>query len=40
MFKQRGWTLTELLAVLAVLAGLAIVGVTIWVIAHFVIKFW
>lgn len=35
--KQKGYTLAELVFVLAFLS---VAGVAVWVIAHFVAKFW
>jgi len=38
--EQRGWTLIELLMVLAALASIALAGLAVWAIIHFVAKYW
>ena len=40
MKKQRGYTLVEMFIVLAFLGIVAVGGVAIYVIAHFLSKFW
>ena len=40
MRNQRGYTLVELLFVCGFIGALCAVGFLIYIVAHFVIKFW
>lgn len=38
--NNHGFTLMELLIGLAILVQIALIGLVIWVIVHFIAKFW
>ena len=40
MGSRKGYTVIELLLLLAMLATLAGIGVMVWVLGHFVSKYW
>jgi prepilin-type N-terminal cleavage/methylation domain-containing protein len=38
--RQKGFTIVELIAALSAVLGLALTGLMIWAVLHFVLKFW
>lgn len=40
MKNEQGWTLTELIAFVALLGGFALICGAIYIGAHFIMKFW
>lgn len=40
MREQKGYTLVEVAMVIALIACVVIGGVAMWVVSHFIIKYW